>query len=227
MRAITTGLALGLALAACSDDSGPSTDGTLVISTTTRGDDPDQDGYLITVDGLDSLFLPATGTAERRLPAGRHTVRVIGVADRCSVSPGDSVALDLQPQDTASVEFTMRCPAAPPPPGFVRVITTSTGDAMPPALRYRVWSEHFGAWDYGGQWDPLGSLDANDTLVAAVAPSSESGLDPYWYLFHLDVVAPCGTLEPSPAPPAPAFLIEPDDTLDIEFAVTCSSESPW
>jgi hypothetical protein len=221
MRAVTIGLALGLALVACSDDSGPSTDGTLVISTTTSGDEPDQDGYLITVDALDSLFLPATGTAERSLPAGRHTVQVLGVADRCSVSPGDSVELDLKSQDTASVEFTMRCPAAPPPPGFVRIITNTTGDAIPPAARNRVWAEHFGAWDYGGAWQSLGTLDANDTLVAAVTPSSESGSDPYWYLFHLDIAAPCDALEPTAVPPAPAFRISPDDTLEIEFDVTC------
>jgi len=227
MRAIPIGLALGLASAACSDDSGPSPEATLVISTTTRGVDPDQDGYLVTVDGLDSLFLPANGRAERRLPAGRHTVRVLGVAERCSVSPGDSLELDLPPQHTASVDFTMRCPAAPPPPGFVRIITSTTGNAIPPALRYRVWSEHFGAWDYGGEWDPLGALAASDTLVAAVPSSSESGVDPYWYFFHLDIIAPCGALEPRPAPPAPAFVIASEDTLTIEFDVICTSGSPW
>ena len=55
-------LAVGLTLAACDDSGGPSTgspttDGTLVVSTSTGGDDPDQDGYLLTVDGVDSLVL--------------------------------------------------------------------------------------------------------------------------------------------------------------------------
>lgn len=55
-------LAVGLTLAACDGTGsppdggvGPSTDGTLVVSTSTGGNEPDQDGYLLTVDGLDSV----------------------------------------------------------------------------------------------------------------------------------------------------------------------------
>ena len=78
-------------LAACDADAGdigqPSTDGTLVVSTSTEGEDPDQDGYLLTVDGADSLALDPTGTAEVDVATGRHTLRLLGVADHCSVTP--------------------------------------------------------------------------------------------------------------------------------------------
>jgi hypothetical protein len=227
MRASTIGLALALALAACSDGNAPSTDGTVVIFTVTDGDDPDQDGYLIEVDGLDSLPVGPTDTAEKRVSAGRHTFRLLGVAERCSVAPGNSLQLDVAPQTTVSIRFQMQCPSIPRPPGIARIIAATTGDAVPAATRYKVWLEHFGAWDYGGSWLALGDLDPNDTLVVELAASSESGLDPYWYLFHLSVPDACGFLEPRPASPeVPGFTLAPGDTLDIEFAVTCSSD-PW
>ena len=226
MRASTIGLAVGLALAACSDGSGPSTEGTLVISTATGGEDPDQDGYVLRVDGLDSLSLDPTGTAEKRLPSGRHTLRLLGVAEQCSVAPGDSLEVDVPPQGTISVGFEVSCPVIAGGPGFVRITAATTGP-VPASTRYDVWYEHYGAWDYGGDWVLLGTIDPNGTLVAEVAASTESGADPYWYLFHLAVPGACGYLDPRPTSPAPGFTIMPGDTLDVVFAVTCSSGSPW
>ena len=67
-------VAVGLSLSACdapvvdstpgdpsipegpSTPAGPAT-GQLVITTSTQGDDPDRDGYLVTVDDVDSLAL--------------------------------------------------------------------------------------------------------------------------------------------------------------------------
>jgi hypothetical protein len=73
----------------------------------------------------------------------------------------------------------------------------------------------------------LGTIDPNGTMVAEVAASSESGADPYWYLFHLDIPAPCGYLGPRPSSAAPGFTITPGDTLDVVFTVTCASDTPW
>ena len=53
------------------------------------------------------------------------------------------------------------------------------------------------------------------------------GADPYWYLFYLHVPGPCGYLGPTPPSQAPGVAVTAGDTLQIEFAVTCSSESPW
>jgi hypothetical protein len=226
MRASMIGLLVGLALAACSDGSGPSTEGTLVISTATGGEDPDQDGYVLRVDGLNSISIDPTGTAEKRLPSGRHTLRLLGVAEQCSVAPGDSLEVDVPPQGTVSVGFEVNCPAIARAPGIVRITAATTGP-VPDSTRYDVWYEHYGAWDYGSAWVLLGTIDPNGTLVAEVAGSSDSGADPYWYLFRLAVPGACGYLELRPASPAPGFTITPGDTLDVVFAVTCSSGSPW
>jgi hypothetical protein len=57
-------LLAGLTLAGCEGDpptGEPPTPGTLAVSTSTRGEEPDQDGYLLTVDDADSLNLEPTG----------------------------------------------------------------------------------------------------------------------------------------------------------------------
>jgi hypothetical protein len=224
MRTSTIGLAVGVALAACSDGSGPSPEGTLVVSTVTGGEDPDQDGYVLKVDGQVSLSLDPSGTAEKRLSSGRHTLRLLGVAEQCSVAPGDSLEVEVPPQDTASVGFEVSCPAVATGSGFVRITAVTTGplaDSNP----YEVWSEHFGAWDYGGTSMLLGTIDPNGALVAEVAASSESGADPYWYFFRLAVPEPCAYVDPASSS-GTGWTITPGDTLDVEFAVTCREGSP-
>ena len=111
----------GLSLSACNDTVGPST-GTLVVSTSTGGEDPDQDGYLLTVDDLDSLALAPTGTAEVDLRSGRHTLRLLGVAERCSAAPATSLQVDVPSGGTTSVAFEIGCL-----PTGVRVTTTTSG----------------------------------------------------------------------------------------------------
>jgi TolB protein len=122
-------LVLGLAQAACEDNAGPPTDppttdpsavGTLVVSTVSGGKDPDQDGYLLTVDGIDSLRLDPTGTSQIDLTAGHHTLRLLGMAEHCSVSPGTPLEVDVPSEGTTAVAFEVTCsisgaPAPPPP----------------------------------------------------------------------------------------------------------------
>ena len=131
-------LTIGLTLAACDDSGGPSdgeppTDGTLVVSTATGGSDPDQDGYLLTVDGVDSVALDPTGTAEVDLPEGHYTLRLLGVAEHCSVAPGTPLEVDVPLQDTTSVAFEVNCPVT-----GARITTTTTGlDLDPDGYRAR------------------------------------------------------------------------------------------
>ena len=118
-------VAAALTLAACDDAAtpgGPSTAGTLLVSTSTGGNDPDPDGYLLTVDGVDSLVLAATGNAEISLSAGQHTLQLLSVAGQCSVAPGTRLDVDVASQDTTSVAFKVTCSAT-----GVRITTTTTG----------------------------------------------------------------------------------------------------
>ena len=121
-------LAISLLVEACADGSNlstsgdPSSDGTLVVSTITAGGDPDRDGFQLTIDGLGSITLEPTDSAQVIIPAGRHALGLQGVAGQCSVDPGMPVDVDIASQKTTPVSFAVSCPAV-----GARVTTTTTG----------------------------------------------------------------------------------------------------
>src|SRR6476659_3795159 len=122
-------LIAGLWLTACSDPAadlsggpvGPSS-GTLVVSTSTVGEDPDPDGYQLTVDDANSRDLDPTGTTELDLPSGRHTLRLLGVADHCTVTPGTTLEVDIPAGSRTSATFGVSCHAT-----GARITVTTTG----------------------------------------------------------------------------------------------------
>ena len=171
MRSHRILLLAGLTLAACEDSGGPltggpSTDGTLVVSTASGGNDPDQDGYLLTVDGGDSLPLEPTGTSRIDLTAGQHTLRLLGMAEHCSVSPGTPLDVDIASTDTIAVAFEVLCSLT-----GVRITSMTTGlDFDPDGYRVEV-----DGTDRGG-------LPSIGTVLTRLDPGSHSialaGLSP-------------------------------------------------
>ena len=120
-------LAVGVMLPGCNDGGdlltdGHSTGGTLVVSTSTAGNAPDQDGYLLTVDATDSLLLGPTDSADIDLSVGRHTLRLRGMAGQCSVSPGTPLDVEVSSEDTTSVAFQLMCSGP-----NARITTTTIG----------------------------------------------------------------------------------------------------
>ena len=115
-------LMLGLSLCDCGDQVEPRPEGTLAVSTATSGDDPDPDGYVLTIDASDLVALLPSGTAERDLSPGRHTLQLVGVAEHCSVVPGTSVEVDITARSTTSVAFQVSCPLT-----GARITVTTTG----------------------------------------------------------------------------------------------------
>lgn len=214
-------LAVGLTNGACdstgpSNGSAPSTGGTLVISTATGGIDPTQDGYVLTVDSLTSLTLHSTGTAAVDLRTGHHTLRLLGVPTRCSVVPDTLLEAVISLHDTTKVQFSVTCEAPPHGTlGTVRIFAYTTS-AIPGSVRYQVWYEHYGYWDYGGgPLTELGEVAPNDTLVVELPASSESGADPYWYAFSLrGIPSNCSA-------PDAGSTVTAGVSLDVKFTVVC------
>lgn len=120
-------LIVGLAVASCDDGTEPSAPGTLVVSTSTSGNEPDPDGYLLTIDGAQSLALDQSGTIEAELLSGRHSLRLLGVAEHCSVASPTSVEVDVPPGGTTAVAFAVNCATT-----GARISTTSTGADIDP-----------------------------------------------------------------------------------------------
>jgi hypothetical protein len=189
-------LAVGLLLAACVDGEEPSTDGTLVVSTSTGGGDPDQDGYWLTVDGRDSLLLAPTGTAELRLPSGGHSLRLHGMAQHCSVVEGASREVDVPSRGAVSVAFEVSCPAS-----AVRITTTTTGlDIDPDGYHVLV------------DGTDRGSIPSNGTLLTRVDPGSR--------MIALTGLAPLCTPEGSGSR---AVTVPDLEVVPVEFAIVCTA----
>lgn len=111
--------AICLQLAACSE---PLADGTLLISTATSGGDPDPDGFVLTIDGADSIALGPTDTAEVAVPVGQHSLQLLGVAGQCSVDPGSPLDIVVTTVEPATLTLAIDCPAV-----GARVAITTTG----------------------------------------------------------------------------------------------------
>jgi hypothetical protein len=224
MRRSAALVAVALMISAC-DQTGPSPDGTLLISTVTVGSDSDQAGYRLTVDGRDSLALQPSGTVQKDISSGQHALRLLGVAPRCSVDPGPSLVVTVPPRGTVVARFDIKCPVDGEPPSLppvrplalVRIITSTTG-SVPSSARFEVWSAHWGAWDYGFTDSLLGNVGPNDTLIARLQPSTNGGGDPYWYEFHLRQL-PANCTGPGASG---RKLVRLSTTLQIVFRIGCS-----
>ena len=111
-------------LAACDDDEPVSTTGSITVNTTTSGDDPDADGYTISVDGSGATAVAATGSATvQNVQAGNRSVMLDGVADNCTVATNPA-SVTVTAGQTATADFTIDCVANI---GSVSVITTTNG----------------------------------------------------------------------------------------------------
>jgi hypothetical protein len=205
-------------LAACSDLSEPSGDGTLIVTTSTTGLDQDGDGYHVTLDGTDKGVISANDRMSLWLSAGSHSIALVGLASNCSVeeSPRSvSVTAGELVRDTVEIAFVVTCT---PVRGNVW-LTASTSGEVSPSTEYRVLYETFGYWDYGGPVSELGALEPNGNLVAEVATGEHWAN--YWHRFRLaDVPASCSVSDPHPDPD-PGFTIERGELLKVEFVVTC------
>jgi len=92
------------------NDPAGSTTGKLQVSTSQAGQHFDQDGYLLTINGVDSLHLEPGETAEVELAPGLYSLRLLGVADNCWVAETWS-EIDIAAGRTVSVIWTVSCRA--------------------------------------------------------------------------------------------------------------------
>jgi hypothetical protein len=200
-------LLLAAGLGACDDSGGPLTSppvtstpalGTLVVSTASEGNVPDLDGYVLTVDGSHSIPLEATGTSEIDLGAGQHTLRLLGVAEHCSVSPGTALDVAVSLGDTTSVAFQVTCSVT-----GVRITTTTTGLDLD-TDGYRVEVDGI----------ELRTLPSNGTVLTRLDPGSRT--------IGLTGLMPNCAVD---GPGSHTVTIGQAEVVPIEFAMVCTATS--
>ena len=195
---------LAAAALACNgeDLSGPVT-GTLNITTSTVGVEPDSLGYTIQVDGGSPLpIAPSTALWFPGLTSGEHTVSLGDVASNCSVDGENPRPLSVSASDTTFVAFSVSCRTTR---GGVRVYALTTG-AFPDANGYVI------------------TVDGVD--LKSIGPHNQSileGLPPGRHVVALrDVAANCRVEGLHPR----IVQVTVGSTETVGFLVDCSEPPP-
>jgi hypothetical protein len=90
--------------------------GSLVVSTSTTGEDPDPNGYLVTVDETQSQTVGINSSVTfSPLQAGSHRVQLDDVAINCTVAGDNPRTVDVPANGTSQTIFSVSCPLVPPP----------------------------------------------------------------------------------------------------------------
>jgi hypothetical protein len=170
--------------------------GRLVVSTTTEGENPDPDGFHLTIDAVDSLALEPTGTAETTLEPGRHALQLLGVAEHCSVAPEASLEVDIALGSTTAVTFEVTCR-----PTGVRLTITTTGLDLDPDGYHLLLDGGFRE-----------NVAPNTTQLPRLAPGSRT--------FALADLAPNCAVD---GPDSRTVTVVPGELVNVEFAVVCTA----
>lgn len=100
--------------------------GSLEVTTTTSGADPDPDGYEVEIDGGPGLPIGTDATlAPQELTVGEHGVELTGVAANCAVTGSNQRSVTVATGETVSTTFGVVCDATT---GAIEVTATTTGD---------------------------------------------------------------------------------------------------
>lgn len=185
-------LLVALALLACGDPAAPST-GTLRVATATTGDDPDQDGYLLSVDEADPVSLDPNGISDLELAPGRHTLSLLGVAAQCSVVSPNPLGVEVPSHTTTIVTIEITCPLT-----GARITVATTGlDLDSNGYRLEV------------DGTDRGRLPGNGTLVTRLESGERT--------FTLTDVAPNCAVDGQ----SREVTVVHEETATVAFAVVC------
>ncbi|MFL5459337.1 MAG: Ig-like domain-containing protein [Gemmatimonadales bacterium] len=193
-----------LALSGCGGDGSgfqlPPTTGTLQVTTTTSGDDPDPDGYTVQLDGGEPQPIGVAATLERSElePRDDHTLRLDGLAPNCSVAENPRTVQITAGQTTTST-FAVVCTATS---GGVVITTVTTGAAPDPD-------------GYGVVLDGV-----DQGVIAASGQLSLTGLALGSHVVGLSGLAGNCSLE---GDNLRAVTVAPGSSAAVDYAITCSA----
>jgi len=194
-------LLLAFSALACSGDSltAPGT-GTLQITTSTTGAEPDVDGYTVQVDAEAAQAIGTAASIQRTdVSTGDHTVQLAGIAPNCTVSGDNPRTVSVTSGQTMTVSFAVTCGATT---GGLQVTATTTGDS-PDADGYTVIVD-------GTEHGTLGATGA--VSIGGLAPGDHAvGVG--------GVAANCQVQGDNPRTSA----ISAGASTTVAFAVTCTA----
>ena len=135
-RRLMCGVLAAFVATACEDPSSVtrSPPGTLTVSITTTGGDPDEDGYELVIGAVRRMWVAANDTVfVAGLPAGTHVLQLDGVAENCGVRGTHPLPIPLPSFGGTRAGFSVECEAT-----GIAITTRTTGDDSPPGFHIRI-----------------------------------------------------------------------------------------
>jgi hypothetical protein len=177
--------------------------GTLEITTTTSGPEPDPDGYLVSLDGAEPIVIgPNAALSLTDLSAGPHAVELSGLAGNCTVSGGTRIDVSVTVDQIAAASYAVTCA---PTTGTIQVTTTSSGDPAD-GNGYRLLLDSVDIQPIGGQ---------ATVALASVTPGGHAvGLG--------DLAENCAVTSDNPR----TVTVVAGETAAVAFEVVCQPASP-
>jgi hypothetical protein len=106
------------------------TTGTLDITTTTSGANPDPDGYTFAIDAGSEVVIGVNASVQRTdIILGNHTIQLAGLTPNCTASGDNPRTVSIAAGQNATVGFTVTCSAIA---GGIQITTTTTGSSLDP-----------------------------------------------------------------------------------------------
>lgn len=175
-RTLTAGLVVALAgvvAVGCGDDPAPPTTGDIIVATVTTGDNPNADGYSVTVAG-NSVGTVGVNDQLRvsDLTAGTYAVALTDVAANCTVAGDNPRDVILSLGLTERTTFNVDCPGAP---AAVTIAASTEADEVTLTWELSALATSYRAELVGGMAD-LEEILADDGTVA-VFTALDDGLE--------------------------------------------------
>ncbi len=179
------------------------TTGSLQVTAATAGDEPDADGYSISVDGVDQGALQASGSLSlAAVPVGDRVVGLTGIAANCQVQGENPRTVSVIAGSGATAAFAVTC-SAPPASAGTLTITTATTGADPDGNGYAFAIN-------GGTTQPI-AVSGTASLPNLAAGALSVRLS--------DVASNCAVQGENPRP----VTLAAGATAAVAFAVTCTA----
>ncbi len=174
------------------------TTGALQVATNTSGAVPDQDGYTLSVDDVESGAIgPAAQRTIADLESGAHRIALSGVSANCEVQGQNPRAVSVVAGQTVSETFAIVCTQPPPVTGGLSVTTATSGYRPTPTATPSRWTATSPAPSpRRGRWRSRTSAPAITWWVSPASrltarwPAPTRARSPWWR----------GPSSPSPSP---------------------------
>jgi len=119
---------LAVPVESCADPASPPVTGSLEVTTSSSGEPPGA-SYALQVDGSIRTTMATDGRATiGGLAPGTHAVTLMELPPLCTSAAGNSRSVEIAAATTTRLLFEITCDA----PGSLRVITSTSGDALDP-----------------------------------------------------------------------------------------------